>query len=427
MASSLNNDFTSQQVTESFSKATAYADRLNGLPKVKKRDVANADEQRTAYEALINAAFMYTKGVADNNRVISQSTSFAEFISESIGFRPNEKFGFSTDALKAAGLHEGSTLEDIARHSEKFTASSVNVNQGYRWLVPAILQSMAYQSSVIAPPKHPNWLAGNMNIGEGVEVIKPIVLANDAIPLISNEFQSITYATISFAQKTARFTKLEKAFELGRKQMKITTIPMLPLLTRAVMNGFDKAMDTLAVSCLLNGDQADLTEAAKSTGVTTANTLTFKDLLRIKTRSTRLGLNYNKMLTSENVALTISALPEFLGSTTATGWKPTELSMPSEFYPNINTLDIHGAYPSDNTVLFFDTRQAMSLLTQRPLGVTPINDEVKEIMTYIFRTEFGFTTHDLLARLKLNIASTDTSFHAIFEADALQVATPLQW
>lgn len=426
MSNNINLDIT--QFEEKRNETAEYAENLYAKnKKIKKSDVSNKAKQQKVFETLAECAFFYHKGIAENNRAITNHTSFGQFVHEMTGFQHNDKYGFSTDLLKAAGFHENVTLSEIANAHEKFSSASTVANQGYRWLIPQIIQSVAYQDSTLQPPKYTEWVGNTLNIGDTVEVVKPIVLANDAIPYISNEFQSITYATVSFAQKNVRFTKLEKGFKLGRKQMNMTTIPMLPLLTRAVTNGFGKAMDTLALLALLNGDQSDLSEAAKTTGVKTANTPTFKDLLRIKTRSTRLGINYNKMLTSEDLALTLATLPEFLGTTTATGYKTAEMNMASEFYPNINTLDIHGAYPNSDSVLMFDTTQALQLLVQRPMNIQSEYSLDKEETVFYARTEFAFMTGDLLARMKMDTTAADETFHAIFDADVLESATPMTW
>lgn len=413
---------------EKRTETAEYAENLYAKrKKIRKVDVADKAKQQKVFETLAECAYFYHKGIAENNRAITAHTSFGEFIHETTGFHHNEKFGFSTDLLKAAGFSENVTLDEIATAHTRFSSASTVANQGYRWLIPQIIQSVAYQDSTIRPPKYNEWVGNTLNIGDAIEVVKPIVLANDSMPYISNEFQSITYATVSFAQKYVRFTKLEKGFKLGRKQMRLTTIPMLPLLTRAVTNGFGKAMDTLALLALLNGDQNDLSEAAKTTGVKTANTPTFKDLLRIKTRSSRLNINYNKMLTSEDLALTLATLPEFLGTTTATGYKTAELNMSSEFYPSINTLDIHGAYPNNDSVLMFDTTQAMQLLIQRPMNIQSEYSLDKEETVFYARNEFAFMTGDLLARMKMNTNQADETFHAIFDADVLESASVMTW
>ena len=408
-------------------KTTAYADELNKKTKIRSSDVRDAVKQQETFETFAKCAYFYHKGIAENDRAITTHTSFGQFLSEVTGFHVDEKFGFNLSLLKACGFNENSFLGDIAQAHTKFSSASTVANQGYRWLIPQIIQAVAYQSSTLRPAKYKEWITNQMNVGDAIEVVKPIVQADDATPYIGNEFQSITYATVSFAQKTVRFTKLQKGFKLGRKQMALTTIPMLPLLTRAVTNGFEKAMDTLALLALLNGDQADLSEAAKTTGIQTANTLTYKDLLRLKTRSSRLGVKYNKMLTSEATALGLASLPEFLGTTNSTGYVTMPLKLASDFYPNINTLDVHGAYPANDSILFFNTADAAQLLVQRPMNIESEFSLDKEETTFYARNEFAFMTGDLLARMKMDLTTADETFHAIFDADVLEGTAPMTW
>ncbi len=412
---------------ENLAATNAYAKELNKKDKIRAVHVSDEENQKKTLETLAECAYFYKQGVAKNSRAITQHSSFAEFLQDVTEFKIDENFGFNLSLLKACGLNENSTLQEIVDAPKKFSAASTVANQGYRWLIPQIIQAVAYQNSRISPAKHTEWIPNSLNVGDAIEVVKPAVEANDAIPYVANEFQSFTYATVSFSQKTIKFMKLQKGFQLGRKQLRITSIPMLPLMTNAIMAGFDKVMDTLALLALLNGDQADLSEAAKTTGLKTANTPTFKDFMRVKTRSIRLGVDYNKMLTNEATALDVATLPEFLGTTTNTGYKTMLLKMDNQFYPNINSLDTHGAYTDPNSILLFNTGKAAQRLVQRPLVIDNEYDIESEVTTFYARNEFAFMTHDLLARLKMDLSQADETFDPIFNADVLERATPMTW
>jgi hypothetical protein len=133
------------------------------------------------------------------------------------------------------------------------------------------------------------------------------------------------------------------------------------------------------------------------------------------------------MLTSEETALNIAMLPEFLGMHTGTGYKLADIGLKKEFYPSINELDVSGAYPKDKSVLNFDSTQALEILIQRPLNFESEFSLSKEETVFYARKEFAIMSKDLLARLKMLTDSADESFHAIFEADVLEKADVMTW
>jgi len=138
MTSTINLDIT--KFEEKRNETAEYAENLYAKrKKIRRADVADTAKQQKVFETLAECAYFYHKGIAENNRAITAHTSFGDFVHELTGFQHNEKFGFSTDLLKAAGFSENVTLDEIATAHTRFSSASTVANQGYRWLIPQII------------------------------------------------------------------------------------------------------------------------------------------------------------------------------------------------------------------------------------------------------------------------------------------------
>lgn len=117
---------------------------------------------------------------------------------------------------------------------------------------------------------------------------------------------------------------------------------------------------------LINGNQADGSESAPVIGVnTTAEGITYKDLLRTWVRGSRLGRVFRTLIGDESAAIDILDLPEFkirmYGQPQSTMNLKTPVPSSSDFY-------IHPGVP-ENNVLLVDPRSALIKLTARQLMI----------------------------------------------------------
>ena len=152
-------------------------------------------------------------------------------------------------------------------------------NQDIRWIVPEIIRA-AITTGMREAPFYPTIIQGDQPIN-GLTAIQPWVNMSDAAPAKINEAETIPLGTVSFGQKSVTLFKIGKGFKLTDEVRNYVSIDILGIYLRDFGIQLGYALDTLALDTLLLGNKPDGSEAADVVGVTTANTLTYKDMLRI--------------------------------------------------------------------------------------------------------------------------------------------------
>ena len=123
-------------------------------------------------------------------------------------------------------------------------------------------------------------------------------------------------------------------------------------------------MDALAMDVLLNGNMIDGAESAPVIGVyDTANGITYKDLLHIWVRGSRLGRNYQNIIGGEDQAIELLDLPEFKDRKGGTPQATLNIKSP---VPNQANFYIHPGTP-DNQLVLIDKAAALIKLTAKEL------------------------------------------------------------
>lgn len=234
-------------------------------------------------------------------------------------------------------------------------------NQDIRWIVPEIIRA-AITTGMREAPFYPTIIQGDQPIN-GLTAIQPWVNMSDAAPAKVNEAETIPLGTVSFGQKSVTLFKIGKGFKLTDEVRNYVSIDILGIYLRDFGIQLGYALDTLALDTLLLGNKPDGSEAADVVGVTTANTLTYKDMLRIWIRGARIGRNFTTMISAEDIALNLLDLPEFKqrsqGKTEAT----LNLHTP---VPNTADMWIHPGVPATDIVMV-DPRAALVKLTAKQL------------------------------------------------------------
>lgn len=234
-------------------------------------------------------------------------------------------------------------------------------NQDIRWIVPEIIRA-AITTGMREAPFYPTIIQGDQPIN-GLTAIQPWVNMSDAAPAKINEAETIPLGTVSFGQKSVTLFKIGKGFKLTDEVRNYVSIDILGIYLRDFGIQLGYALDTLALDTLLLGNKPDGSEAADVVGVTTANTLTYKDMLRIWIRGARIGRNFTTMISAEDIALSLLDLPEFKQRSQGTTEATLNLHTP---VPNTADMWIHPGVPA-NDIVMIDPRAALVKLTAKQL------------------------------------------------------------
>ena len=272
--------------------------------------------------------------------------SFQEFI--------QEKYGLSQDSyLKTLDIDlKSTTMQNI------FTMP----DQSIRWLVPEIIRS-AIDLGLREAPFYPNLIASEQSIN-GLTAIMPIINPSDAAPARVNEAETIPVGDVSFGQKQVTLFKIGRGFKLTDEVKNYVSLDVLSIFLRDFGVQLGYAMDSLAMDVLMNGNASNGAESAPVLGVAnTATGITYKDMLRIWIRGSRLGRNFQNIVGGEDQALEVLDLPEFKNRTSGT--PETKLNLKTPVPTQANFFIHPGVDP--NQIMLVDPRFAMIKLNAQSL------------------------------------------------------------
>jgi HK97 family phage major capsid protein len=178
-----------------------------------------------------------------------------------------------------------------------------------RWVVPEIIRE-ALLLGYRAAPIWPNIIAAEEST-TGLTQIMPHLNMSDATPRKVGEAETIPVGTISYGQKKFSIYKIGKGIKIPYEVSQYSTLNVLKIFLRDFGTKLGHAQDTLAIDCLINGEQADGSETAPVIGIATANTKAYKDFLKIWIRMSRMGRLPNTIVAGEDAALDTLDLSEF--------------------------------------------------------------------------------------------------------------------
>lgn len=265
-----------------------------------------------------------------------------------------EKFGISMeDFYDKIGINPRmTTIQNI------FTMP----NQNVRWLVPEIIRAAIY-TGIRQAPFYKEIISTEEHVS-GLKITMPHVNMSDAQPAKVNEAETIPLGDISYGEKQVSIFKIGKGFKLTDEVRDYVSIDVLGVYLRDFGIQLGYAMDTLAMDVLLNGNMTNGAESAPVIGVeSTTNGITYKDLLRLWVRASRLGRNYQNIIGSEDQAITMLDLPEFKKREQGTTQATLNVKSP---VPNQANFFIHPGTPAKN-ILLVDKNAALIKLTAKEL------------------------------------------------------------
>lgn len=306
------------------------------------------------------------------------------------------------DGLTLAGLYD-----DLGIDPQSSTIQNiVNLpDSSVRWLIPELFRD-AIRLGLRKQPIYPNLIAGEQNISQ-LSITFPAINMSDAKPKAVGIAETITIGDFSFQQKTVKVSKIGRGIKIPYEVRQYVALNVVSIFLQDFGVKLGMGLDTMAINTLLNGDQIDGSDSAPVVGITTANTLVFRDLLRIWVRLARMGKNPTVMVGGETSAMDILDLLttlKYFGSPRATVNLKINSPLPtnSDFY-------VHGVMPTSQA-LILDTSSSLIKLNAQPLLVETekiVQNQTEE--TYATITT-GFATLFRDSRLVLDETKAFGSF-----------------
>lgn len=236
-------------------------------------------------------------------------------------------------------------------------------DEDIRWLVPEIWRD-SIRLGLRKAPIWPNIIAQQQTVSQ-TTVKMPYWNMSNAIASRVNEAETIPMGSVSYGSKEVSIYKVGKGIRVSDEVRNYVTVNIVSLFLQDFGIKMGHSLDTLLIDVLLNGDQTNGSESAPIVGITTINTLTYRDLLRIFIRMARLGRTPNTMIAGEDMALDVLDLTEFKTRNSGTPDKQLNLKTP---VPSSVDFFIHGNVPDDQ-IIMVDTSAAVIKLDARPLLV----------------------------------------------------------
>lgn len=272
-----------------------------------------------------------------------------------------------------------------------------------RWIVPEVFRT-ALLLGYRAAPIYPNIIAGEEQM-RGLRQVMPNINMSDAAPRYVGEGETIPLGTVSYGSKEFRIWKVGRGIKLTDEVVFYASLNLVSIFMRDFGIKMGHATDVLAIDCLINGEQADGSEAAAVVGTVTGTNLAYKDLLTVWVRLGRMGRVPNTLLGGEAVAIDTLDLTEF--KTPVMG-SPRESLVFKSPIPQNSNFYVHGAIPA-NQAIIIDPTAAIIKFNGWPMKVESerIVSNQTEAFYVTLQTGFAklFTDASLIVDRSLTIAS----------------------
>jgi len=148
-----------------------------------------------------------------------------------------------------------------------------------RWLIPEIFRDSLRLGYRLAPI-WPNITAAE-EVTTGLSQVLPSINMADASPKRVGEGETIPLGTLTYQSKKFDIHKFGRGIKITDEVARYVSLAVISLYFQDFGVKMGMGVDTLAINTLINGEQADGSEAAPVIGVGTSGTLTFRDILKV--------------------------------------------------------------------------------------------------------------------------------------------------
>jgi len=248
------------------------------------------------------------------------------------------------------------------------------VDKDVRWLVPEIIRDslrLGYKSAPIWPT-----ITAMEEQVAGLQQILPHINMSSAVPRRVGEGETIPLGDLSYGSKNFRIYKYGRGIKITDEVIRYVSLNVLSIYLQDFGVRMGQGVDNMAIWTLLNGEQADGSEAAPIVGVSTPNwsvkaNRDFRSILRIWLRMSKLGRRPAVMLSDEELAMDIWEMPEFnrrtVGGNNPDGAQEYGLNK-NVMLPTSANYFVHGGIPAAQVVIM-DPSACLMKLNSVPLMV----------------------------------------------------------
>lgn len=215
-----------------------------------------------------------------------------------------------------------------------------------RWIIPEVFRT-ALLLGYRAAPIYPNIIAAEEQM-RGLKQIMPHINMSDATPRYVGEGETIPLGTVSYGSKEFRIYKVGRGIKLTDEVVHYASLNLVSIFMRDFGVKLGHATDSLAIDCIINGEQADGSESAPVVGTATGTSLTYKDLLTIWIRMGRMGRTPSVLIGGEAIAIDTLDLTEFKTPVMGT---PRETLILKSPIPQKSSFYVHGDVPDDQAII----------------------------------------------------------------------------
>lgn len=232
-----------------------------------------------------------------------------------------------------------------------------------RWLVPEIFRD-ALRLGYTHAPIWPSITAIEEQVA-GLSQILPSINQAVATPKRVGEGETIPLGTLSYQSKKFDIHKFGRGIKITDEVQRYVNLSVLSIYLQDFGMKMGLGVDGLALACLLNGEQADGSEAAPVIGIKTPNTLVFRDILKVWLRMAKIGRMPKIIIGGEDAALDTMELDQFLVKTLGTPMYNLNVKTPM---PQGADYYIHGYIPASQQVIV-DPTAALIKMNAQPMMV----------------------------------------------------------
>jgi len=316
------------------------------------------------------------------------------------------------DVTLSSHLHdnyEGMSVEalykDLEINPQRDTIKLIldKPDESIRWLVPEIIRD-AIRRGFINSPIHQDFIIREEPVPQLSQVMPywdTTGLPN--APKALGPAETMELGSIKYGSKTVRIGKTGIGLQIDDEAIQYVSVSLMSIFLADVGIKLGSALSVKAIGTLINGDQADGSEAAGTVGVASANTLAYADLIKIFVRGSLRNRNWLKTIGNEDTVNYLLNMPEF--RTTNMYGKPVLGLNTKTPVPKDIDVYTHNSVPAGQLIMV-DPSMTMVQLTAQPLKVESERIVSRQINgTYVSLTT-GFAIIQKDGRIILDRTST---------------------
>lgn len=241
-------------------------------------------------------------------------------------------------------------------------------DEAVRWLVPEIFRD-AIRKGFIASPIYRDFIIREETTRQPT-LVAPFwdTTKIDNSPKALGAGESMELGALKYGQKTVHISKTGIGLEIVDEAIRYSNISLMALFLQDVGIKLGSSLTRELINILINGDQADGSEAASTVGVGTAGTLSWNDFIKVFVRGGLRNRRWYKCIGNETTINYLMDMPEFrMSNKMANPELRMNVKTPGVL-PSSLDVYVHSSVPN-NQLVMVDTDLAAVQLTAVPLTV----------------------------------------------------------